>query len=252
VLETVDRDWVVKPVTSYYAISNAMTIAEDFAASSASLEARAIEAGLYERGAPFSFRAVFEDESRTSSGRYRRDRAMTVLAERGGRLRTTDFFRLLRDHEERPSPEGSSGVRICAHRRDNPIGQTTASWVAELSPGRCVHWVTGTSAPCTALFKPVLLESGLPYHGPKPGAEEDPASLWWRHEQLRRSLDESSESLRDAFTTERNELEARFAAMMDQCPAVKDEHTRKEACGIIETCWSEARAFDSRWYRRLV
>ena len=74
--------------------------------------------------------------------------------------------------------------------RENPLGQTTASWVASLAPDKVVHWVTGTAAPCTGLFKPVLMETGLPSHGTQPGGEEDHTSLWWRHEQLRRRLDE--------------------------------------------------------------
>lgn len=250
VLETVDRDWVVTSVADYYAISNAMTVDREFESSSSTLQARAIDAGLYGGDAPFSFKSVFEDETKTASGCHRRRRAMTLLGERRGRLQTVDFFRVLRDHEEGPPVDGRPVGRICAHRRENPIGQTTASWVAELVPGKAVHWVTGTAAPCTGLFKPVLFETGLPDHGPKPGAQEDKDSLWWRHEQLRRVLDGRDDDLR-AFAEERDALEARFLEGMGNCPADTGGGCRDEALRIVESCWKDALAFESRWYERV-
>jgi secernin len=252
VLETVDRDWVVTSVADYYAISNSMTIESDVEASSATLRSRAIEAGLHRSDAPFSFKSVFEDETKTAGSHHRRNRAMKLLGERRGRLQPADFFGVLRDHEEAQAVDGRAGARICAHRRENPIGQTTGSWVADLTPNKVVHWVTGTAAPCTGLFKPLVFATGLPDHGPKPGAEEDTVSLWWRHEQLRRSLDECSDDLRCAFTEERNDLEARFVEEMKTCPTVTDEKDRDEIRRIVRACWRIALAFEARWYDRLL
>lgn len=226
VLETVDRDWVVATVTDYYAISNAMTIESEL-------------------------KAAFENETKSVGGRYRRDRAMTLLKERTGSLSSADFFSILRDHQEGPSVEGRPGGRICAHRQDNPIGQTTASWVTDLATNRIVHWVTGTAAPCTGLFKPVLFETGLPDHGPKPGAEQDSAAIWWRHEQLRRFLHECSDELRSAYHEERDALEVRFLADMTRCPPVSDDLARAEASSIVSACWRDALAFEVKWFELL-
>jgi hypothetical protein len=198
-----------------------------------------------------SFKTVFEDASKAHSGNYRRGRATQLLAAASGRLQPRDFFQILRDHVEGPSIDGRPGSRICAHRSENPIGQTTASWVADLSPGRCVHWVTGTAAPCTGLFKPALLDVGLPDHGPKPGEQADTSTLWWRHEELRRLLEKSDGQLRDAFIDERNRLEERFLEDMARCPAVIDEITRSEARRIVHTCWRDALEFESTWHARL-
>jgi secernin len=250
VLETVGRDWVVKPILGHYAISNAMTIETAFESSSATLEAQAVAAALHSKDTPFSFKSVLEDPARSVSGNFRRERAMALLAERSGRLQPADFFRVLRDHEEGPVIEGRPRPRICAHQRDNPTGQTTAAWVADLSPRKPVHWVTGTAAPCESLFKPVLFELGLPAHGPKPGAVEDGHSLWWRHEQLRRGLNAGGEEVRRAFIEERDALEGKFLAAMAQCPALTDAKAREEARRIVEACWSEALAFETRWHAR--
>jgi secernin len=252
VLETVDREWVVKRIGSHYAISNAMTLEADFERASPTLQMRGITAGLHEEGTALSFKSVFEDAAKSFSGNYRRARAMHLLAAASGRLQPRNLFRILRDHEEGPSIDGRPGSRICAHRSENPIGQTTASWVADLAPRRIVHWVTGTAAPCTSLFKPVLLEIGMPSHGPKPGEQEDSSTLWWRHEQLRRSLDRADIALRDAFIEERHALEERFLDDVAHCPAISDRASRDEARRIVEACWQEADAFEGKWHGRLL
>jgi dipeptidase len=221
VLETVDRDWAVVPVKDYYAISNAMTIAE--------------------------FKTAHEDASRVASGGFRRERAMELLGERAGRLAVADFMRILRDHQEgQPAPGRPSGPRICAHTRESPLGQTTASWVASLRPGRIVHWVTGTAAPCMSVFKPVLIETGLPEHGPTPGKEEDDRSLWWRHEQLRRYLDASDDASRQ-FITERDRLELRLLEDMEACRSASVSPDTRET---VTRCWRDAEEFETRWLER--
>ena len=252
-LETVEREWVVVPVKDYYAISNAMTIDETFESSSPTLRARAAEAGIHQSGASFGFKTIYEDGPKVASGCFRRARAMELLAERNGRLTEADFFQVLRDHQEGERlPDRPSGPRICAHTSENPLGQTTASWVTKFAPGKVVHWVTGTAAPCTGLFKPVLVETGLPEHGSKPGAEEDNQSLWWRHERLRRYLDHSDEATRQAFTADRDTLEARFLKDMEACPAPIQAEDHEKARRIVEVCWRDALDLENRWFERLV
>lgn len=248
VLETVEREWVVKRVETHYAISNAMTLETDFDHCSPTLQQRAIAAGLYGEGTALSFKSMLEDGAKSFSGNYRRARAMELLAAASGGLQPRDLFRILRDHQEGPPMNGRPGSRICAHRSENPIGQTTASWVADLAPGRVVHWVTGTAAPCTSLFKPVLLEVGLPNHGPKPGEQEDARTLWWRHEQLRRSLDRADSVSRAVFIAERDALEGRFLDDVAHCPAIADQATLDEARRVVDACWRDAEAFEANWH----
>lgn len=216
VLETVDREWAVQPIADYYAISNAMTID--------------------------SFRSEHEDASKNASGVYRRARATELLSERNGQLQLTDFFNVLRDHREgSPAPGRPAGPRICAHLRDYPLGQTTASWVSTLTPSKQLHWVTGTAAPCTGLYKPVEMTMGLPAHGSRPGAEPDNTSLWWRHERLRRYLDASDASLQRQFMSERDRLENSFLRSVDAA------ESREDLRHVIAACWREALEFESRW-----
>lgn len=96
--------------------------------------------------------------------------------------------------------------------------QTTASWIARLSAssasesvfGGDRHFVTGTAAPCTALFKPVSVHEpiskellGAPAHG-----QADAESLFWRHERLHRLVMRHPTQLLSLYEEERNALEA--------------------------------------------
>lgn len=252
VLETVDREWVVSPVGDYYSISNTMTVGAQFESYSANLRARAIEAGLHSASQPFAFNSVFENATRAASGRFRRARSMELLAAANGRLQAPDLFRVLRDHAEGPPvPGGTTKSRICFHDREFPLGQTTASWVSETRPGRAVYWVTATSAPCSSVFKPLMLGIEPPDHGPRPGAIEDDESLWWRHERMRLRLERAG-SLQPAFEAERDALEETFIEAMARCPAISDDASRAEARRIIASCWSQALDFEERWGERIL
>lgn len=102
-----------------------------------------------------------------------------------------DLFAALRDHGPGGVPvhsmaNGALGAP-CVHAGGLVTStQTTASWVADLR-GAPLHWATGTSAPCTSLFKPVRVEQPVDLDG---GARVrnrfDPHVGWWRHERLHR------------------------------------------------------------------
>jgi hypothetical protein len=81
-----------------------------------------------------------------------------------GRLGVADFFSILRDHGDASSgsfcpDRGLFQSQICNHAGWGPvrISQTTGSLVSRLTPGASTHFVTGTAAPCTSLFKPLYL-----------------------------------------------------------------------------------------------
>ena len=81
---------------------------------------------------------------------------------------------------------------LCAHSANGlarHAAQSTASLVAHLGEQGNLYWATGTSAPCTGVFKPIWLEGRvLPALGTAPGPRYNPRSLWWRHEALHRRI----------------------------------------------------------------
>jgi len=244
ILETVEREWALREIEDLDAISNVMTIEAAFEASSGTALSRAAELGHLTE--PLNFKVAYEDVTQVQSGTFRRARSLELLRSARGRLEEADVFRILRDHREGPPITGRpGGPRICMHHRDSPLGHTTGSWVSHLGKGRVIHWVTATAAPCTSVFKPLLSTATLPFHGSLPGASEDATSLWWRHEGLRRCLEERGDATLSEYSAERDSLEAQFLQ------AVRGEGYADALRSIVESCWREAADFETRWLARL-
>ncbi len=255
VLETVGRFWVVERVARSRAISNALSIGRGAIwRASPGLIADATARGLCSGEADFDFAAAHLDPDRDaqSQGRARCSRATELLARQDGRVTVADMMANLRDHGAAAEgdaswhPARAAGRTICMHASGHDRrGQSTASMVSELQgDGRVLHWVTGTSAPCLSIFKPVLMEAGLPPQGPRPSDCRDPATPWWRHEAMHRGavLGDFGAILAE-LAPERDALEARFIRhMAEAAPA-----DRAAAAGA---CWAEAEAWEASWQRR--
>jgi secernin len=216
VLETAGRLWAVERVDrGARSISNGLTI-QPFA--------RRHGASFFAAGADMVKTAVSACRVRQPLTQDRAERAagagdlMAVLADHG----LADHG--LADHglgdQEGGSGEGAPRYRLinggmaapCMHAGGVAANsQTTASWVSELRTDGAAHWVTGTAAPCTSLFKPVRVTEPLGLW-PEPTGVYDPLTLWWQHEVLHRA------ALRDPVTAypligpERREVQARWLA----------------------------------------
>ena len=187
VLETAGRLWACEPVEGARSISNGLTIP----------------------GFAQEHRHRLIDRVARCDTRRARTQALSCAAAGPG-----DMMALLRDHggPALESPDyswltGSLGA-VCQHGKGQVAGSvTTASWVAELRAEGARHWVTGTSAPCVGLFKPVSVGSPVAMAG-SPTELADPVSLWWRHERLHRAVMRDPGRLGALFVPERDALEA--------------------------------------------
>ncbi|MDR3510416.1 MAG: C69 family dipeptidase [Caulobacteraceae bacterium] len=253
VLETVGRWWIVERVADVRALSNAFSIGEGYARASAGLLAHARAEGWCDAAGRFDFAGRMIDEARdaASFGRGRCARGTELLNRRRGALTPADMMAILRDHgpegEGDPdwTPADTARRTICMHAAQGPRrSQSVASMVSELKPAGAVHWVTGTSAPCLSLFKPVLFETGLPDQGPRPTDAYDGESLWWRHERLHRAALADFAGALAAIAPERDALEAGFRVRVDHALASGDPQARRRA---VAACWREAEAAETRW-----
>ncbi len=123
---------------------------------------------------------------------------------------------ILRSHNDRVIPRYrlTTGAMCspCMHAGGLVVNsQTTGSWIADLGPDHHQHWVTGTAAPCTGIFKPVLVTEPLDL-GPDAGDRYDPSSMWWRHEVLHRAVMTDPARLGALYRSTRDELECRWLA----------------------------------------
>jgi hypothetical protein len=85
--------------------------------------------------------------------------------------------------------------------------------VSRLSKTGSRHWLTGTSAPCLSVLKPVPLGGEHVDTGPAPRASGfDGESLFWRSERLHRVVLRDYERRRAVFEVERTALETRALA----------------------------------------
>jgi len=187
VLETAGRRSATERVAGARAISNLLTIPGFARANSDRVRTRAAD------------------------GRARLARSSALCAEA---KTASELMAILRDHgpgRRWPRYARANGAMRapCMHAGGLvAASQTTASWVAELRPGDPRHFVTATAAPCLSIFKPVRVEEPLDL-GPSPDDRFDPATLWWRHEQLHRFLIADPTNAGE-YVSERDALEARI------------------------------------------
>ncbi len=190
VLETAGRHHAVEEIRGARSISNGLTIP--------------------------GFAEKYSDtiKTRVSACRLRRARTQQAAERAGG---PADLMRALRDHGADCSVPRYSwlngGLNVpCVHAGGLlAASQTTASWVADLSPAGCRHWATATAAPCTGLFKPVAVDFKVDL-GPRPTDAFDGETLWWRHERLHRAVMRDPARLLARYAGERDAIEAAWLA----------------------------------------
>ncbi len=202
VLETADKYWIAEKVKDIRTISNTLTIGREYDRIHPKLIEHGLEKGYIKSREDFhfakSFTAGILDDYRNwgAKGMARHQRTTQLLKKNQGNINPAYMMKVLRDHNlSSPDPEkkwhpskGSFGC-ICIHAKPIfVVSQSTAAMVSHLHSEIQTHWLTGTSATCTSIFKPVFVEAGLPEIGPPPTNKYDSQSLWWQHERIHRAI----------------------------------------------------------------
>ncbi|HNY51507.1 MAG TPA: hypothetical protein PLV50_09070 [Smithella sp.] len=169
-LETAGREYALMRLSDHAEISNGITIANDWHASS------------LKAGTDFS---KFSDPLITyfAGSAFRRERNRSSILNAKGKLGVTDVFAMLRNHNAEMPAKGFNRD-VCMHASDPLIrkSQTTGSLVVELHPDDKFRiFVTGGSAPCLTAFKPFIPAAPFADLGHGEGCYSD-QSFWWRHE----------------------------------------------------------------------
>ncbi|NQV37605.1 MAG: C69 family dipeptidase [Candidatus Marinimicrobia bacterium] len=221
VLETAGKYWVAKNIKEYYAISNGLTVGKEYDLSHPEVIDHAQSKGWLKKGAVFNFSECYSDWFYTtfSGSRQRRNCSLNNVKKD---FAIQDAFSALRDHgvnEYQPHKHLFMN-KVCAHAAypvSRHASQSTSSMVTHLKPSGSMAWLTGTSSPCTSIFKPIWVSDVLlpesARHGT--GVYSD-KSLWWRHEELhRRSLKNFSMSI-TLYEEERNQIEEEWIKMTEE------------------------------------
>lgn len=222
VLETAGKFWAAERVQGTRSISNGLTIGREWDRASPGLVERAVERGWCRSRSDFHFARCYSDRLYTplNGCRARHERSTALLENEAGSITPRAMTRFLRDHgrKAKADPRWNPGrgllmETLCVHAGFGPTrpSQSTGAMVAHLTPELPTCWVTGTSATCTGIFKPVYLGgAGLPELGPEPDGTYDPEPLWWRHERLHREVIRDYPTRLPLYRRERDDLEDRF------------------------------------------
>jgi dipeptidase len=195
VLETAGRFWVYKKLKGFCAISNRLTITNEYDGISAKAIELAHQKRWIKAGKEFSFADAFTAPLMSTLARAKERRTSCethahVLAQRQ-KAGVADAMEILRSHKQHTDflPHKGGMDSLCLHATGllTP-SQTTGSMVAEMEPeAEKPVWCTGSSAPCLGLFKPFYVgrtiqdENSLMH----PGKLKD-TSYWWQWEEWHR------------------------------------------------------------------
>lgn len=254
VLETAGKQWAAIQVKGVRTISNGITIGNEWDMASADLVACAVDQGWCKGRDDFHFGRCYSDfiYTRLSACNDRQCRTTDLLQAQSGRITVSDVIAALRDHgDNREYPlQGVTGAQVCMHAGFGPVrgSQTTGSMVSCLHPDNALHFLTGTAAPCTSIFKPVWMDASLPDTGPEPDGTYDAQTLFWRHEVLHRATLRDYPAMSRLYQAERDALEAGFVsgALMLQ------GGTRAERDAFAAQCFSQAAAAEEEWTHRVI
>jgi dipeptidase len=256
VLETAGRHWAAEQVRDVRSISNRITIGGRWDLASPELVSHAVERRWCRGRDDFDFGRCYSDFlfTRFSDAHRRQCRTGEFLEARKGRLSVEDLMGVLRDHGLAAGPgwtpaRGLTGADVCDHAGFGPIrrSQTTGSMVSHLASGVQTHFLTGTAAPCTSIFKPVWLGAELPDTGPAPNGTYDEAALFWRHESLHRATLRNYAGNLPLYAGERDALEHRFTA---EAMNHRDQ-TSDVRPGFSARCFVEADHAEAGWRARI-
>ena len=197
VLETSGKEWAAEKVRDVRSISNAITIDNTWDMASANLVQHAIDKGWCRDKDNFSFSKCYSEPVYTLfSDAHKRQHCTTQqLRAQKGSITPAMMMTILRHHDDKSDPnwspdKGITGADVCMHAGWGPIrgSQSAGSMVSSLDRTDTVHWLTGSSAPCTSLFKPVWLDCGIPEYGDPPQGVFDDKTHYWRHEAIHRAI----------------------------------------------------------------
>lgn len=255
VLETVDKQWAARQIKDVYSISNCLTLGSEYDIASPGLVDLAVQKGFSKSQTAFHLARDYSDFIFTTfgKGRSRRETTQCTLDDQKGRVTVQSMMATLRNHKHAAfDPQDTvTSVDVCMHAGFGPIrvSQSTASFVVHLDGQRPLIFATGTSAPCTSVFKPFWMDTvSATDLGQAPSSKAD-SSLYWTHEKLHRATLLNYADRIKTYESDQAEMEKRFVEGALQlhisgAPA-------KERAEFSQHCLEENLAAETEWLKRV-
>jgi secernin len=256
ILETVGKHWAAVQVKDIGSISNSLSIGNTWDQGSSDLIDYAVKCGWYNKKGEFHFARCYSDFLFTtfSNARSRQNCTFRILSENKGKIPTELAMAILRSgHSEQghTGPEGwnLTGMDVCMHAGFGPIrySQTTGSLIAHLTANKSTFWATATAAPCTSIFKPVWIDSGLPGNTIVPEGKFNESCLWWQHEKVHREIIRDYAARIMAIKDQQQWLESKFFSRVKEF----GDRTASERFELSRDCYSEAFELTQQWVKKV-
>lgn len=261
VLETADKFWIAEKVHNIRSISNTITIQGEGDIHHPELIENAVNKGWCKKSEEFNFydhyRKKCKIEQIVAKGMSRVKCSTNLMQQNLGEITEKAMMSFLRHHEPvkedwNPADDASFNS-ICIHAKNifNP-SQSTISMVSVLDEHIQTHWITGTSSPCTSIFKPVYLPGGMPKIGSKTTRFYDKDNIWWRHEVLHRLILKDYVHRLNLYKPKRNALEQKFISESEQLLKKIDtnsdlEDEKNDLKSLTMRTFSEAMLQEEQW-----
>jgi dipeptidase len=256
VIETAGKEWAAEKVKDVRSISNGITIESKWDRASAGLVQHAMEKGWCKDPADFNFRRDYSDPLFTyfADASKRQGCTTSQMLARKGSLTSLDMMGILRTHRKTSDNgftpgKGLTGADVCMHAGFGPIraSQSAGSMVSVINKDGVTHWLTGTAAPCTSLFKPVWMDSGIPESVKTPGKMYDASVTWWRHEALHREIIKDYPNRILVIESELRKTQASFLELESE---MRNRSAGKRAEFSAE-CFAESAKLEEDWLKKV-
>lgn len=240
VLETAGEYWVAAQVDTTWAISNRLTIGQNFDRSHPRVIEHAIQKGWCRSSQDFDFARCYTNPliTKLTGSKERLSCSLHNLSNSAGYIDENSLRALLRSHH--PADQASSctaaSVRsVCMHAGGLIGDHTTGSYIASLGTNDCSYWVTGSSTPCLSVFKPLWFDLATTV---VPSAEGTAQALdfWYQREHLHRAALQGHLPDAKAYLDERDQLEQKWLAAVG---ARRDNNNDADRSQLLVSAWQE-------------
>lgn len=264
VLETADKYWIAEKVKNIRTISNTLTIGNDYDKIHPELIDHAIKEGYCKNKDEFHFAdnfiPRFNIKQIGAKGKKRIACTTSILEKAIGKITPKIMMRALRNHNVSPSafnewaPYKSSMSSPCMHYTSfiTP-SQSVGSHVAHLRKELQIHWVTGTSAPCTGIFKPIFFPNiGFQAEYQKASKYYNSGALWWQHEKLHRLTLLDYQKRINVYRQERNEFEEELFSNVEKVSnQTKPDFDVEKMKTLSENAFEKAKELTETWIKKI-
>ncbi|MFW5780148.1 MAG: carcinine hydrolase/isopenicillin-N N-acyltransferase family protein [Bacillota bacterium] len=242
VLETAGEYYAAKKVKDVYAISNGLSIDDDYDLIHPKAISNAIKKKRINMIEEFSFAKCYSDKIYTyfSKSKQRRCLATRILEEQKGDITPKTMMQILRTHAPDYKYDTNSVGSICMHAGGLIGDHTTGSYIASVGLNDEYYYLTGSSLPCQSIYKPLILNDKMPL----PSEDEEKAKEFWlREERLQRFL-LSGQIDKEKYLEEKQTLEDKYYKEFETA-----EHTKK--IQLIEEVWQKAKELREKYLKPL-